>query len=457
MKKILSLILAAALVFCAAALVGCDGGDTETEAACTSHRDANDDGKCDICSTDFEDGAECSAHRDANDDGKCDTCGATFEDGAEVVGVECTFSVVLEDGTAIGGASFTLTKGSESKTVTSGDDGVVKVTLATGSYTVEFDYDTLPSGFFPLDSEVVITEEEYELILSVRDNNPDGSVEKPFFIAEDVTEFSIAAGAELYYNYRGAAERYLVIAVEGISVNYGGETFEAVDGVVTVTITPQLGSMTSFSIKNNTDADISGSFSLKSAEGSLENPIVVGANGAEANVPAGGAVYYSYTAEKNGVFVVVSENELNNISLTNTATSVVSAMTSGTYATYMAVSEGDVIKIEVASTDSENDVTIAFEVACYAGDESDPVPMLMEWVDVTFTPSATIYFRGEAGKTIVLSDSHATLTFGGQGYTPTELVSVRLTLEGDDLVFAITNNDDSMNGIEIEMIDTVAE
>lgn len=457
MKKILSLILVAALILCAAALVACDGGDTETEAACTTHRDANDDGKCDTCGADFEDGDECTAHVDVNDDSKCDSCGTDFEDGDEIVGVECTFSVLLEDGTAVGGASFTLTKGSESKTLTSGDDGVVKATLANGGYTVEFDYDTLPSGFIPLVSEVEVSAEKQEITLTLRDNNPDGSVEKPFFISEDITEFSIEAGAELFYNYRGAAQRYLVITVEGISVNYGGETFEAVDGTVTVTITPQLGSVTSFSIKNNTGAAISSSFSLKSEEGSLENPIAIEGNGAEAKVPAEGAVYYTYTAEKSGVIVVSSENELNNISITNVSTSVVSAMTSGAYATYMAVTEGDVIKIEVASTDSENEVAIAFAVNCYAGTEADPVPLVMELIDVTFTPSATIYFRGEAGKTVVLSDPHATLTFDGQGYTPTELVSVRLTLEGEDLIFAITNNDESMNGIELEIIDAVAE
>ena len=71
------------LVFClmAAMLTAC-GGDAGDDV-CTSHRDANDDGKCDTCDVDFRDGDECS-HKDANDDLKCDACGKDYDDGKEI-------------------------------------------------------------------------------------------------------------------------------------------------------------------------------------------------------------------------------------------------------------------------------------------------------------------------------------------------------------------------------------
>ena len=54
----------------------------ETEmSGCNDHIDKNDDSKCDICSTDYEDG--CDNHMDQNDDNKCDVCSADYEDGCD--------------------------------------------------------------------------------------------------------------------------------------------------------------------------------------------------------------------------------------------------------------------------------------------------------------------------------------------------------------------------------------
>ncbi len=80
MKKIFGALLVLALTFaCFFTFVSC--------GKCT-HRDADDDGKCDKCEESFTDGNEPSGectHRDADDDGKCDACGKDFTDGAETV------------------------------------------------------------------------------------------------------------------------------------------------------------------------------------------------------------------------------------------------------------------------------------------------------------------------------------------------------------------------------------
>ena len=87
MKRIFGMIAACVLTLaCLFAFVSC--GDD-----CT-HRDANDDGKCDACGDEFFDGVDKNdttddntdscTHRDATDDGKCDKCGADFNDGDEV-------------------------------------------------------------------------------------------------------------------------------------------------------------------------------------------------------------------------------------------------------------------------------------------------------------------------------------------------------------------------------------
>ena len=76
-----ALLLAAALCF---SLASC-GKDNGDDKKCT-HVDADDNGKCDNCSVDYEDGVdvtpECE-HVDADDNGKCDECNEDFSDGDE--------------------------------------------------------------------------------------------------------------------------------------------------------------------------------------------------------------------------------------------------------------------------------------------------------------------------------------------------------------------------------------
>ena len=43
------------------------------------HRDADDDGKCDLCAEEYTDG--CEGHADVDDDEKCDSCGIAYADG----------------------------------------------------------------------------------------------------------------------------------------------------------------------------------------------------------------------------------------------------------------------------------------------------------------------------------------------------------------------------------------
>ena len=193
----------------------------------------------------------------------------------------CTVSVKLDNGDSVSGAKFTLTLGEENYDLVSGEDGTVKADLPAGTYSISYDYDSLPSGCYPYTETVEIAADTTEILLTIVDNNPNGTAEKPFFISEDVTAVSVEAGGEVHYVYRGAAMRYLTIENEGVSVTYKDTEYKAENGKVTVLITPQMGEMTSFFVKNNTDAKIETSMSLVSPEGSMENPYDFEGNSAD--------------------------------------------------------------------------------------------------------------------------------------------------------------------------------
>ena len=79
MKKICSLLICLSLILL---LSSCD---VITGILC-DHRDADDDGRCDTCGSDYSDGDEkqpCQ-HKDANDDCFCDTCHEPFSDEEEI-------------------------------------------------------------------------------------------------------------------------------------------------------------------------------------------------------------------------------------------------------------------------------------------------------------------------------------------------------------------------------------
>lgn len=446
MKKFFALLLASTLF-----LSACGGG-----ASCTEHVDANTDGKCDSCEADVEEettaAPACTAHRDANDDGKCDSCQKAFDDGIEAAPettVECTLTVASDKGEALGGIAFTLKSAKKEYALTSGADGTVKATVATGTYSVIIAEGVLPEGFLLMSSTVEIKADTAAVAIDVVDNNPDGSPAKPFFVTDEAIAVSIEAGAELHYSYRGAAVRILTIAHTGLEIVYRGNTVSAVDGVVSLTIIPEMGAMQAFVVKNTTAEKIETTMTLASPLGSMENPIAFDGSSVSASVPAGDAVYYAWTADRNGVLLVSSENPLNNISLTNTATYAVSESTFGGAGAYIAVSTGDVVQIAIGSTDEENAAVIDVVLHCYAGTADDPIDVVTETVDLSMAQGGTLTFSAEAGKTVTIADEAVSVSANGQTLTPESGV-VTFTV-GEDGLFTVTNTQDGINGVTVEV------
>ena len=373
-------------------------------------------------------------HVDKDDDFVCDKCGEDFDDGIEKE--SCSFTVVDSDGNKLSGAKFTLARGSVKETFTSGANGTVSAELLAGKYSVEFDYDTIPSGFLPSVFAIEVKEDATSFELLIMNNNPNGTEERPFVLSENETSGSIPANGEVFYALHGGNGKKLVIENENVTVVYNGETYRPENGIVEVPFSSDIGEMNRFSVKNGTASDIELVVQLVSPLGSFDNPIVISENSVTANVPAGGGICYKWIAPSDGVLLITSDNTKNNINLTNSTTNVVSSQTDGSAGEYMAVSAGDEVIISVSAKTSKNDsakfTEIQFNVALYAGTSANPIPVIKDIIDVSLGANTSFTFAWDGIGDVELKDDDATLV-KGDGY------------------FTVTNSLDTINGVVIEI------
>ncbi len=181
---------------------------------------------------------------------------------------------------------------------------------------------------------------------------PAGTLEDPFWLMEDVTAISLAAGQEVYYASRGSEQLTFEIANANVSVVYKDTTYTADNGVVSFEVIPEIGSITVFSVKNNATEAIETTLTAIYPLGSRANPnILTGDSGTiVADIPQNGAIYYKWVATKDGAFTVSCDSPYNNISMQNGY--VASDATLGEKSTSIDCKAGDEILITVGTTDN---------------------------------------------------------------------------------------------------------
>jgi hypothetical protein len=229
--------------------------------------------------------------------------------------------------------------------------------------------------------------------------------------------------------------------------------YTAANGAVTVMLEPTIGEVTRFSVKNVTGDALATEIQLVAPMGTMENPIVLLESETLMTLSAGEVLYYLWTVDKSGVLLVTSECEYNNISMTNTNTYAVSAMTAGSAGEYITVNAGDEILICVASTREDIGPTVDMKLSCFTATEADPVPVVKSTLDLSFAAGASLTFTAETGKTLSITDDGVSVTVGDTVLTPDGSGKITLPLAGDGemTVFTVTNTKDSANGITVNV------
>lgn len=392
-------------------------------------------------------------HVDADDDYFCDNCHKNFDDGDEYVAptdtdVEVTFTVLYDDGTPLAGAKFTLTQGDKTYTFTSGDDGTVKGKVAAYAYYVTFD--SLPEycqgETYGVDFENGAT----SATLTVKNNKPDGSAQKPIPATDEPVEITLEAGQEIYYSAHGASLRYLTIVNNDLVVTYNGESYIAVDGVITVPILSEnVETPTVFSVKNPTDESVTVVMSIAAPLGSNDNPHALTENSAVVPVTGNKTVYYKLIADKAGVLILTSPTNGHEISVTRTvyttnddgeqvALRTTNATSSDESCAYIYVAKGDEIKIGVSyiGEGGEDEVhDVEFSADIYAGGASNSAPILEDSIYILLDAGSSVEFLADKTAPLTINvEGDVSISVNGQNFTANSDGSFELSVTEGDLI-----------------------
>ena len=267
--------------------------------------------------------------------------------------VDVSLKIVDQDQSIIPEAVITIIPAdgsSESATLTADSEGTVQVTLPVGEYTVRFDI--LPEYVLGIDTTLTISTGMEPVILTVTNNKPNGTAERPFAIQEDNVTISIPAGTTYHFTLFGGNNRTLTVENPTAELSYKDTVYVPDEnGKISVRMTTENPrDPTFFSLTNKGTEACDMTVLILSDPGAMDNPIPI-MNLDEAivaNVPQEGMVYYKWIATATGVLTVSSTDAINNISLNNLTTSQVSSFTEGRESESLSVTEGDEITIVVS-------------------------------------------------------------------------------------------------------------
>ncbi len=377
------------------------------------------------------------------------------------VEVNCTITIMDQDGLTIPGVSFTLSGKQTLNAVECKTDetGKCTLTLTEGEYTVSISTETLPSGYLPDDSRLTVSADVTDYVLKVSNNNPNGTADRPFPIVEETTTVTVPAGASYTYVMFNAMDRTLKIENTTLTVTYKGTDYVPDEsGNISVPLTNESPRDPGyFTLVNTTDADVEATVTIESTPGSMNNPFVVESLGEDitATVPKEAMVYYKWIATKTGVLMVTCESQANHISMTNMTNSTVSYFTNGTYCEYLNVTEGDEIQISVACTKTDVDSTdIIFKLTEHAGTAEDPIPVAKPEPRFTLAAGATYVFTtdGSIG-TVSIEGKDLKVTVDGQTYTSSEEGKVEITFDGNGInaTVSVENTGESRQEIKVSL------
>ena len=427
-NRIWAALLCLLMIGAMLSLVACS--EEVPQPSCTAHTDANEDGKCDTCSAEVELDV-CDDHIDTDGDNLCEICGAVCVDPIAV-----TITLKDENGGAMKDISLTLVfDGEEVLNTTTDAEGCVKAELLPGKYTVWFE--GLADGWYVEGnmSEVEFSSDVLSHDFTAIDNNPDGSEEKPYYVGDEIVELSMAPGETYHCFARGTSTRYLIVESSAAKVVYEGNEYLPENGVIRVLVkgAEDTNSTMPFTVTNTGSASCDITVRFESLPGTQDNPYKAELGQTlAANVPAEGAIYYSFTAQSSGYLVLMSTTPNNNIMMYNTTTYMVTSYTDGGTCLYLPVNVGDSVSITVSSKGTAEVNTVEFSLHLHGDTENEPLPVY---------GSASIRIAGSASLSLIWMGEEKTVSIDVSAGLTVTVNGTQVETAGGSCIFTAKQGD----------------
>ncbi len=389
---------------------------------------------------------------DTNTETNTDTSTDTGSDTDTDVKNEITYVITLkdQDDVLIANATLFVLDEEEYKVeeLTTDENGQATVTLEIGVYYV--DVIELPDGYLDAAGQVRLDKED--ILLTVVNNTPNGTASRPY-PTEDSNEIKLGANETVYYVSYGGGRNLLVENAQGLKLTYGeDEPREANEDNRIEFKMPAVEDLYNravlIKLENTTGEEKTYNLTIYSDKGALDNPYdVVLDELTKITVEKEKTVYYKYVAEKDGMIVIYSETEGNNIYLYNTTTYATSAYTNGAICEYIYANEGDEVMVYVSSNGTKNYNPVEFKVSHYAGTSEEPIPLYKEETSFMLQPSQSLTFmvatKG-ASSVVEISGASFKAVFGEEEITPSEegIIEKSGVLENDAFTVESTNQND---------------
>lgn len=424
MKKLLILIMCISLILCLVACKNNDGKDSNT-----------------------------NTNTNTNTDTSTDT-------GTDTGVAQTTYKITVknQDGTLISGAVLTILD-SDNEIVsehTTDENGVATIVIKVGDPN-KLSVLTLPEYTIYEDGAITLGEET-EIELLVKNTEPNGTQDRPYAL-EDSNEFSIPAGATVYYIlYGGSNRNFALSGANGVTVNFGGEE-KAVsdDGTLEfkIPVIDEFSRVTSVVFTNTTSENATLTLTITSDPGASDNPFELTTGTTYEHVlEKEKTIYYKWVADKTGYVVFYSESSANNVTMYNLTTYVVTSQTNGALCDYIWANEGDEVMFYISSKNENNFNEVNFSVNCYAGTEQDPIPVYEPAKMLSLKPSQALTFVSACEgdhEVIIEGEGVKLIALGDIEFTPDQNGLISGWVIGNGVKFVIENTTDEKQEFVISL------
>ncbi|MBQ4510251.1 MAG: hypothetical protein II984_05970 [Clostridia bacterium] len=446
MKKAILIFFVLCLLFTASCRISIDKGYSDTDKGALTDLGSNtgkDTGSDDVI-IDTESDTTTDTDKTNTDTDTDITTDTDIIADAEKIYV---ITVKDQDGLFVSDATVSIydNLGDIIKTLTTNNEGKAVCSLK-GKFFV--DVYSLPDGYT---DSMPHTELIENTVITVNNNNPNGTQKRPYSLSDGLTTVEINANEKIFYTVSfGDNKTFRIKNATGIKVTYGNNSYTP-NGKNEINFIMDKNEQTSLIVENTSYDRVSVTAEVFYQRTEMEKAESIRLHtDVEALASAGKAKYFKWIADRSGMVMVYSQTENNNIRLYNKTLNMWSQETNGNMCEYMYANENDEIYVEVSAV-SYDEISIVFAIYSYnATIMDDPIP-LMNSTTVALLGNQRFYFIINKQESNIRIEGKGKLYCNGAEYDISLLDSLKLESQqsGMPIFFEIENTEDTAESYKI--------